>query len=92
MASKKPDEIPKGQQAVEDQGDNRPVNERGVYIHKDSGNVLEALSQSAADAFVRMGFVQASENEVKEYDARVKEAKKEQVEVYQKQQQASLGA
>lgn len=88
--AKKPEEIPKGQQAVEDQGDGRPVNERGVYVHPESGAVLEALSQPAADAFVRMGFRPASEKETEEYDARVKAAKQERVDVYQKQQEKQL--
>lgn len=62
--------ISKGQ-SVEAQGDGRPVAPSGVYIHPQSGQMLEtARGKRAAiqgDAFLRLGFRLASEKEVEQY-------------------------
>lgn len=88
MVSKPVDQIPKDVQSVEDNGDGRPVNHPGVWVHDGSGAVLEALSQPAADAFLHLGFRPATESEVKDYDKRVEAAKQERLDVYKKQQES----
>lgn len=80
---KKPEDIAQGVQSVEDQGGNRPANSRGVYVLEvanEEGDkekkFLEALSEAAADAFVRQGWTLATDAETKQYDTEVKAAKK----------------
>jgi len=44
----------------------RPANPAGLYIHKESGNTLEATTSIQGDAFVRLGFVLATDEDVAE--------------------------
>lgn len=50
-------------QAAEVNAD-RAANPAGVYIHKESGATLEALTPIQGDAFVRLGYVLATDEDL----------------------------
>lgn len=59
------DNLPKGKQAVEKQGDGRRINRPGLYFHEKAGKWVEAIAPEQADAFVRLGYIPATDEHKK---------------------------
>lgn len=66
-----PQNISRGRQDLEKQGDGRAVNTPGVYIHDQAGKVIETRQlvpgHVQADAVVQLGYRKATDKEVAEH-------------------------
>lgn len=65
-----PQNIARGRQDLENQGDGRQVNEPGVYFHEKAGKFIETAQlvpgHIQADAAVQIGYRPATDKEVAE--------------------------